>query len=247
LLFFEFIISMMKELTKWADGLLDLRIDEEQLAALERYCELLLEWNQKFNLTAITDRKDIIVKHFLDSLTCFRILPRTGSYSLIDLGSGAGIPGIPLKIVNPGIQLTLADSVRKKADFCEIAVQELGLHDVHVVQARAEDLGQNENFREKFDWSVARAVADLSVLAEYLLPLTKIGGHTLAMKGAGVRDEVQRAEAALAILGGRIEQVEQISLPENYGERNLVLIKKVKPTLVKYPRKAGMPVKKPLS
>jgi 16S rRNA (guanine527-N7)-methyltransferase len=236
----------MKDLKSWASELLNLDLSEEQIAAFSRYSKLLIEWNQKFNLTAIKEEKEILIKHFLDSLTCFKILPRSGAYSLIDLGTGAGFPGIPLKIINPAIQLVLADSVRKKADFCQVVVQELNLSGVRVVHARAEDLGQEKEFREKFDWTAARAVAVLPVLAEYLLPLTRVGGKALVMKGAEIQDESHRAESALALLGGRISMLEFVSLPENSGERSLVLIEKVKHTPAAYPRKAGTPAKKPL-
>jgi 16S rRNA (guanine527-N7)-methyltransferase len=211
------------------------------------YSNLLQEWNKRINLTSILDDKEIYLKHFYDSLTCFKLLPFLGDYSLIDLGTGAGLPGIPLKIINPAIRLTLSDSVRKKLDFCEIVVKELSLADVKTVHARAEDLGQDYDFREKFDWSVARAVADLSVLTEYLLPLTRVGGHALVMKGTDIQQEVDRANGALSLLGGRIITIETFSLPENSGERSLVLIEKVKQTPSVYPRKAGTPSKKPLS
>ena len=237
----------MEKLKTWAADLLALEITDQQLAAFDQFSNLLMEWSQKFNLTSITEKNEIIAKHFLDSLTCFKVLPRTGAFRLIDLGTGAGFPGIPLKIINPEIHLTLADSVRKKVDFCEIVVKELSLSDVKIVHTRAEDIGQNVDFREKFDWSVARAVADLAVLTEYLLPLTEVGGQVLVMKGADVREEVQRAIPALTILGGEIAKVEPLSLPEGYGERNLITIEKISPSPRKYPRKAGTPAKAPLS
>lgn len=236
----------MKELKAWVAELLNLVLSEEQLAAFLLYTELLVEWNQKFNLTAIKEKQEILIKHFLDSLTCFKILPRSGDYRLIDLGTGAGFPGIPLKIVNPDIRLTLSDSVGKKVDFCQAIVEELGLSGVQAIHSRAEDLGQEKEYREKFDWTVARAVADLPVLAEYLLPLTRVGGNALVMKGAEIQDELHRAESALALLGGKISALEFISLPENSGERSLVLIEKVTNTPGAYPRKAGTPFKKPL-
>jgi 16S rRNA (guanine527-N7)-methyltransferase len=244
---FEFIIHAMEDLKAWVAELLNLDLSEEQIAAFSRYSELLVEWNEKFNLTAIKEKREILIKHFLDSLACFKILPRSGDYSLIDLGTGAGFPGIPLKIVNPAIRLTLSDSVGKKVDFCQVIVEELGLPGVQVIHARAEDLGQDRQYREKFDWAVARAVADMPVLAEYLLPLTRVGGNALVMKKAEIQVELQRAETALGILGGKTSKVEFVSLPENSGERSLVLIEKVNPTPAAYPRKAGTPSKKPLS
>ncbi len=236
----------MKELKAWTAELLNLDLSEEQIATFSRYSELLVEWNQKFNLTAINEEKEILIKHFLDSLTCFKILPRSGDYSLIDLGTGAGFPGIPLKIVNPDIRLTLSDSVGKKVDFCRVVAQKLNLTGVKAVHARAEDLGQDRQYREKFDCTVARAVAVLPVLAEYLLPLTRVGGNALVMKKAEIQEELQRAESALSVLGGKVSKLEFISLPENSGERSLVLIEKVKQTPTAYPRKAGTPSKKPL-
>ena len=236
----------MKELKAWTAELLNLDLSEEQIATFSRYSELLVEWNQKFNLTAINEEKEILIKHFLDSLTCFKILPRSGDYSLIDLGTGAGFPGIPLKIVNPDIRLTLSDSVGKKVDFCRVVAQKRNLTGVKAVHARAEDLGQDRQYREKFDCTVARAVAVLPVLAEYLLPLTRVGGNALVMKKAEIQEELQRAESALSVLGGKVSKLEFISLPENSGERSLVLIEKVKQTPTAYPRKAGTPSKKPL-
>ncbi|MBM3137791.1 MAG: 16S rRNA (guanine(527)-N(7))-methyltransferase RsmG [Chloroflexi bacterium] len=237
----------MEELRVWASDLLNLEFNDEQLNAFQRFSGLLVEWNEKINLTAIKEKKEIFIKHFLDSLTCLKILPRSGDYSLIDLGTGAGFPGIPLMIINPAIHLTLADSVRKKVDFCHTVVKELGLTGVQIIHTRAEDLGQEKETRERFDWTVARAVADLPILAEYMLPLTKVGGHALVMKGAEIHEEIQRSESALITLGGKISSVEYVSLPENSGERSLVLIEKVKRTPAAYPRKAGTPAKKPLS
>ena len=236
----------MESLKRWTAEILALNLNETAIQLFAHYQRLLQDWNQKFNLTSLTEEKEILIKHFLDSLVCFHFMPRSISFSLIDIGTGAGFPGIPLKIVNPYIRLTLVDSVQKKVEFCKLLVKELGLSDVEVLHARAEDIGQDNHYREKFDWSVARAVADLSVLAEYMLPLTAVGGFMLAMKGAEVGQEVEKANPAISLLGGDINQIEKIYLPENFGERNLILIKKIKPTPQKYPRKPGKPTKKPL-
>lgn len=236
----------MESLKRWTAEILALNLNETAIQLFAHYQKLLQDWNQKFNLTSLTEEKEILIKHFLDSLICFHFMPRSIAFSLIDIGTGAGFPGIPLKIVNPYIRLTLVDSVQKKVEFCKLLVKEFGLSDVEVLHARAEDIGQDNHYREKFDWSVARAVADLSVLAEYMLPLTAVGGFMLAMKGAEVGQEVEKANPAISLLGGEIDQIEKIYLPENFGERNLILIKKIKPTPQKYPRKPGKPTKKPL-
>lgn len=236
----------MESLKRWTAEILALNLNETAIQLFAHYQMLLQDWNQKFNLTSLTEEKEILIKHFLDSLVCFHFMPRSIAFSLIDIGTGAGFPGIPLKIVNPYIRLTLVDSVQKKVEFCKLLVKELGLSDVEVLHARAEDIGQDNHYREKFDWSVARAVADLSVLAEYMLPLTAVGGFMLAMKGAEVGQEVEKANPAISLLGGEINQIEKIYLPENFGERNLILIKKIKSTPQKYPRKPGKPTKKPL-
>jgi len=236
----------MESLKRWTAEILALNLNETAIQLFAHYQRLLQDWNQKFNLTSLTEEKEILIKHFLDSLVCFHFMPRSIAFSLIDIGTGAGFPGIPLKIVNPYIRLTLVDSVQKKVEFCKLLVKELGLSDVEVLHARAEDIGQDNHYREKFDWSVARAVADLSVLAEYMLPLTAVGGFMLAMKGAEVGQEVEKANSAISLLGAQINQIEKFFLPENFGERNLILIKKIKPTPQKYPRKPGKPTKKPL-
>ena len=210
------------------------------------YETLLLEWNTKFNLTTITDHNDICVKHFLDSLTCLRFVPEQGSFSLIDIGTGAGFPGIPLVIINPSIKLTLVESVGKKADFCRIAVKKLGLTQNQVITSRAETIGQDQKFRESYDWAVARAVAPLPVLAEYLLPLVHIGGSMLAQKGGDVDIEISQSENAIKILGGKLDSVIPISLPNGMGKRTLIKIRKITLTPSRYPRRPGTPKKNPL-
>lgn len=219
-------------------------LEINSFAALEN---LLLEWNEKFNLTAITDSDGIHIKHFLDSLTCLKIINKKENLSLIDIGTGAGFPGIPLKIMMPEIKLTLVESSQKKAGFCKTVVEELNLEDTPVIAARAEDLGKDPQFREKFDWAVARAVAELPVLAEYLLPFVKVGGKALAMKGADSEDETRKTSQAVAVLGGEIAEKVRLNLPEGYGERTLIVLKKVSATPDAYPRRAGMPSKKPIS
>lgn len=227
-------------------GNLNFSLTPSQQEAFHSFEELLLEWNQKFNLTAIADPEGIRLKHFYDSLTCLRLV-KDQSASIIDIGCGAGFPGIPLKILRPAFRLTLVESVGKKADFCSEVVKQLNLNNVTVLHARAEDLGQDKAHREKYDWAVARAVAPMPVLAEYLLPLVKVGGNMLAQKGSGAKADLVQAANAIALLGGEVAQVDEFELPELKEKRALVLIRKRKPTPPKYPRKAGLPSKKPLT
>jgi 16S rRNA (guanine527-N7)-methyltransferase len=226
---------------------LNISLTPTQVNMFVAYETLLIEWNTKFNLTTITDPGEIRVKHFLDSLTCLRIVPEHGSFSLIDIGTGAGFPGIPLKIINPSIKLTLAESVGKKAEFCRIAVEELRLTNTQVITSRAETIGQDQKFRECYDWAIARAVAPLPVLAEYLLPLVRIGGSMLAQKGGNVDIEIGQSDNAIKILGGKPCSLIPISLPNGMGKRTLIQIRKITPTPAKYPRRPGVPKKKPLN
>lgn len=218
-----------------------------QVNMFAMYEALLIDWNKKFNLTTITDPGEIRVKHFLDSLTCLHVVPMQGSFSLIDIGTGAGFPGIPLVIINPSIELTLVESVGKKADFCRIAVEKLRFTNTQVITSRAETIGQDQKFRECYDWAIARAVAPLPVLAEYLLPLVRIGGSMLAQKGGDVDIEIDQSENAIKTLGGKLDSVIPISLPNGMGKRTLIQIRKIMPTPAKYPRRPGVPKKKPLN
>ncbi len=240
------IISVMQDFINLVQTGLNIEIDTDQFQLFTHFEELLMEWNQKFNLTAITDPESIRLKHFYDSLTCLRVIKDT-SASIIDVGCGAGFPGIPLKILRPDFRLTLVESVGKKADFCSEVVKQLNLDNTRVLHARAEDLGQDKAHREKYDWAVARAVAPMPVLAEYLLPLVRIGGGVLAQKGSGARSELDQAAGAIALLGGELLQVDEFELPYIKEKRALVKIGKRKPSPTKYPRKAGSPSKKPLT
>jgi len=235
----------MIQLKKYIQEYLSFYITSTQIDAFNIYEHLLLEWNQKFNLTAITDPHDIRLKHFYDSLTCLRLI-EDQSAAIIDIGCGAGFPGIPLKILRPNLRLVLVDSVGKKADFCSEVVKKLNLSDVAVLHARAEDLGQDNAHREKYDWAIARAVAPLPVLAEYLLPLARVGGNMLAQKGSNVKTEIAQAANAIALLGGELVAVDEFDLPVIKEKRALLQIRKYKATPPQYPRKAGLPSKKPL-
>jgi len=236
----------MDKLARNAQELFHIQLTGRQIMALVTYERELLDWNQKFNLTAIRDAESIRTKHFLDSFSCVLAWGANPPHRLIDVGTGAGFPGLPLKIYYPALKLTLVESVGKKAMFCEHIVGMLGLENVEVIKARAEDVGQMPAHREKYDWAVARAVADMKVLAEYLLPLLKIGGTMLAQKGESGPAEAQSAEKAMKLLGGKLRQVIPVHLPGVADDRYLVLVDKSAATPPKYPRKAGMAVKQPL-
>ena len=236
----------METLARDARVLFNVHLSGRQVMALITYEKELLEWNQKFNLTAIRDSESIRTKHFLDSFSCVLAWKAAPPNQLIDVGTGAGFPGIPLKILYPNLRLTLVESVGKKAMFCQHIVRVLGLENVEVIQARAEDLGQNLEHREKYDWSVARAVANLNVLSEYLIPLVKIGGSILAQKGESGPAEAQSAEEAMKLLGGKLKQLIPVALPSVAEDRYLVVVEKVAATPPKYPRKPGIPMKQPL-
>lgn len=236
----------MEKLIHEAQELFNVHITGGQVMSLITYEKELLEWNQKINLTAIRDVESIRIKHFLDSFSCVLAWTSNPPLHLIDVGTGAGFPGIPLKILYPHMKLTLIESVGKKAKFCQHIVDTLGLKDVDIVHSRAEVLGQDPNHREKYDWAVARAVAKLNVLSEYLIPLVKRGGHMLAQKGESGPAEAQSAEKAMKILGGKMEQLVTVNLPGVVDDRYLVVVNKVAATPPKYPRKPGIPTKLPL-
>ena len=214
--------------------------------ALMTYEKELMEWNQKFNLTAIRDVESIRVKHFLDSFSCVMAWQANPPTSLIDVGTGAGFPGIPLKILYPNMKLTLVESVGKKATFCQHIVDTLKLEHVSIIKARAEEVGQDHHHREKYEVAVARAVANLNVLSEFLLPLIRLGGTMLAQKGESGPAEAQSAEKTMKILGGKLKQLIPVNLPGVVDDRYLVLVEKVAATPHNYPRKPGMPAKMPL-
>jgi len=236
----------MEKLAHDAQTLFNVQISGRQVMALMTYEKELLEWNQKFNLTAIRDSESIRTKHFLDSFSCALAWKASPPNQVIDVGTGAGFPGIPLKILYPSLKLTLVESVGKKAMFCQHIVRVLGLEHVDVIQARAEDLGQNPQHREKYDWAIARAVANLNVLSEYLIPLVRLGGAMLAQKGESGPAEAQAAEESMKLLGGKLKQLIPVNLPSVAEDRYLVVVEKVAATPPKYPRKPGIPMKQPL-
>ena len=225
---------------------LGLSVSPDQAQLLRRYADLLAEWNQKINLTAIRTTEDIRIKHFLDSLSCLLAIEGRSISRLIDVGTGAGFPGLPIKVLLPEIHLTLVESVAKKTKFLTHVVQELDLNGVEVINARAEVIGRKTAHREKYDWAVARAVANLPVLCEYLLPLVKIGGYMLAQKGESTPAELEQAQPSLELLGGRFSERIPVELPGVPQERSLVVIQKTSPTPEKYPRRDGVPSKRPI-
>jgi 16S rRNA (guanine527-N7)-methyltransferase len=236
----------MDKLARDAQQLFGIHLTGRQVVALIHYERELLDWNQKFNLTAIHDAEGIRTKHFLDSFSCVLAWKGNPPSRLVDVGTGAGFPGLPLKILYPAMRLTLVESVGKKARFCRHIVDEMKMEGVDVLTARAEEVGQMAAHREQYDWAVARAVADLPVLAEYLLPLLQVNGHMLAQKGVSGPAEVHKSEQALKMLGGQMRQLIPVTLPGVADERYLVVIDKVAATPGQYPRKSGIPAKKPL-
>ncbi|WP_094606616.1 Ribosomal RNA small subunit methyltransferase G [Sporomusa silvacetica DSM 10669] len=218
----------------------------EQLAALDNYYQRLLVWNEKINLTAITEPYEVAVKHMIDSLSCYREELFTPGVSLIDVGTGAGFPGIPLKIFQQDIKLTLMDSLNKRLNFLREVIDELALDGVYTVHARAEEAGKNKQYREQYQLAVSRAVARLNVLCELCLPFVKVGGWFIALKGAQYEDEVREAAKAVNLLGGKIENITPVILPGLTDKRAVIYIKKIAVTPQTYPRKAGTPEKKPL-
>jgi len=236
----------MDKLVQDAQALFNVHLTGRQIIALTTYERELIEWNQKFNLTAIRDVAGIRTKHFLDSFSCVLAWKANPPTNIIDIGTGAGFPGIPLKIIYPNTKVTLVESVGKKAMFCQHIVRLLGLDGVEVIKARAEDLGQMREHRQRYDWGIARAVANLRVLSEYLLPLVQVGGRMLAQKGESGPAEVHAADSAIKLLGGEVRQLVPVMLPGVVEERHLVLVDKVAATPPGYPRKPGVPAKKPL-
>ena len=222
-------------------------LNDVQLEQLDKYYELLVEWNSFMNLTGITEYEEVMLKHYLDSLVLKLPVNGTDSHiKLIDVGTGAGFPGLPLKIAYPDTEVVLFDSLNKRIKFLDEVINTLGLKGVTTIHGRAEDGGRKPELREQFDVSVSRAVADLAVLSEYNLPFVKVGGYFVAYKSGDVDAEVEKSKRAISILGGVIEKVDKFTLPETDIERSLVYIKKVKNTGKKYPRKAGLPSKEPL-
>ncbi len=224
-----------------------IELSDQQMAQFKTYYELLVEWNQKINLTAITELEEVYLKHFYDSITLATTIDLSATdYSLCDVGAGAGFPSIPLKIVYPNLEVSIVDSLNKRIKFLTLLAEELGLENVHLYHDRAETFGQNKAHREHYDLVTARAVARLNVLSELCLPLVKKGGQFLALKAAKSEEEVVESKKAIAILGGKLGEETEVSLPFSEDKRYIVAIDKKKETPNKYPRKPGTPNKKPL-
>lgn len=238
--------SEYRGLQEAAASLLGVDLTPKQLEAFAWYSEELIDWNRRFNLTAITDPVQVEIKHFLDSLTCLRALGSQPSGLVVDVGAGAGFPGLPLKIVCPQLGMHLVESIGKKVEFCKHMILKLGLEGVEVVHERVERVGHWPEYRASFDWALARAVAPLPVLVEYLLPLLKLGGRAVAQKGETAHTEVHEAERALRLLGGHLTQVIPVELPGVAERRHLVVVEKIAGTPAKYPRRPGIPTKRAL-
>ena len=236
-------ISFQKDLEEF-----EIYLNEEQVRQFLNYYDLLKEWNSFMNLTAITEFHEVLKKHFVDSLSLVKAIPDLveKSYSVTDVGTGAGFPGIPLKIVFPNLKVTLLDSLNKRIKFLNEAVRELKLEDVVLIHGRAEDFSKPEKKRESFDLCVSRAVANLSTLSEYCIPFVKKGGYFISYKSERLSEEFDSAKKAIQVLGGKYERQVEFNLPNSDIYRNLVVIKKEKSTPLKYPRKAGLPSKEPI-
>ena len=239
---------MSYNLEQFKDGLKELQIElnEKQISQFLKYYELLVETNKVMNLTAITEFDEVVEKHFLDSLALVKAVPLQDGrkVSAIDVGTGAGFPGIPLKIAFPNLELVLADSLNKRIKFLNQVIDELELKDITAVHARAEELGRNKDYREQFDVCVSRAVANLSSLSEYCIPFVKVGGKFISYKSGSIEEEVAEAKKAVFVLGGKVTDVYKFDLYEQ--KRSFVVIDKEKHTPKAYPRKAGTPTKEPL-
>lgn len=224
------------DLLKSGAAELGIELTDTQLRQFDAFAQFLVETNEKFNLTRITEPEEIVTSHYLDSLTCLQALKIKKGASVIDIGTGAGFPGIPIKIVRPDLRVTLADATFKKVKFISEAVERLGLTNTEPVQARAEEIGREAAFREKYDIVFARALADMKVLAELCLPLVKVGGHVIAQKSADAADEVEAARPMIGTLGGKLDKVIEVRVPHTEITRLLVVVSKTKPTPQQFPR-----------
>jgi 16S rRNA (guanine527-N7)-methyltransferase len=235
----EFSKKLNKKLNK-----INIDLNEKQINSFYEYMDLLLEWNEKINLTAITDKNEILQKHFVDSLTIAKHIKENSK--IVDVGTGAGFPGIPIKILREDVDIVLLDSLNKRINFLNDVIEKINLKNINTIHGRVEEIGKNKKYREKFDVATSRAVANLSVLVEYMLPLVKLNGICICMKGSEVQEELENSKKAINELGGKIESVEEFELPESDIKRNIIIIRKIKETPSKYPRKPGTPSKEPI-
>ena len=223
---------------------LGIELNDYQVKQFYNYMKLLIEWNKKINLTAIIDPEDIILKHFIDSLTIAKYINEKDK--IADIGTGAGFPGIPIKILKPENEMLLVDSLNKRIKFLEMVIQEDKLKNIKILHGRAEEIGHNKAYRGNFDVVTSRAVAKLNILLEYMLPLLKLGGKCICLKGPNIEEELEEARNAIKILGGQIDKIEQMELPYSDNRRNIIIIKAMKQSPNKYPRKPGTPTTSPL-
>lgn len=223
-----------------------IHIDEEKLDKFKKYTALIKEWNEKINLTAITDEDDIIKKHFIDSISVLESNVIKNGMKIIDIGTGAGFPGIPLKIILPDSNILLVDSLNKRVNFLNEVIRMLELHGIEAIHGRAEEVAKKPEYREQFNIVVSRAVANMTVLSEYCIPFAKIGGYFIAMKGPSSEDEIEESKPAISILGGKIKNVVETRILQSDMNHRLVIVEKVKSTMNKYPRNPGQIEKKPL-
>lgn len=229
-----------------ASGKVGLEYNIKKHEQFMRYKELIKEWNEKINLTAIKEDEEIVKKHFIDSMKVFEFSKLKNVKNIIDIGTGGGFPGIPMKIINPEINIVLLDSLNKRINFLNEVIRDLQLENIKTIHGRAEDFAQQAQYREKFDVAISRAVANLTVLSEFCIPYVKVGGYFVAMKGPAVEEEIKQSTNAIKLLGGRIEHIEKVEIEGSDLNHNLVIISKVSKTHTKYPRKAGMVTKDPL-
>ena len=225
---------------------LNIELSDVQKLQFHKYYEMLVEWNKVMNLTGITDYDEVNEKHFVDSLAIVKSVDMNQVENLMDIGTGAGFPGIPLKIAFPHLKVTLLDSLQKRINFLNAVIEELELNDIRTLHGRAEDYARKEEYREKYDLCVSRAVANLASLSEYCIPYVKVGGMFVSYKSGEIEEELQKSQKAIKELGGKLENVEKFQLPESDISRAFVRVRKAKNTFKKYPRKAGMPTKEPL-
>lgn len=223
---------------------LGLELTDKQIKNFYDFMNLLIEKNKVMNLTGITEPKEVILKHFVDSLTALKYINQNNS--VIDVGTGAGFPGLPLKMADNTLEITLLDSLNKRINFLNEVIEHTDLDNIKTIHGRAEDFGRDANYREKYDIAISRAVAPLNILLEYMLPFVKVGGKCICMKGSNCDEEIENAKSAIKILGGEIEKIEKFTLPNSDNNRTILIIKKAKKIYRQYPRNAGIPTKKPL-
>ena len=234
------------DIMKQAANDVDMELSEKQYDQFIKYMKLVQEWNQKINLTAITEDEEFIKKHFIDCIKAFKSNELKSASSLIDVGTGAGFPGIPIAIMRPDLSVTLLDSLNKRINFLNIVVNALGLTNVKTIHSRAEDGARIKELRENFDIATSRAVANMTVLAEFCIPYIKVGGHFVALKGPAIEEELANSKNALGVLGGKLKDVIEVEIEGTDVKHNIVIVDKVKECPSSYPRKAGIVTKKPL-